>query len=127
MTENCSKAQLICRFDAVPLKGKLLMVNFLMVVLLSLSILSTVAPVAACSFDGDCAPGNRCIKPGGSIYGVCAGGPLPGNRYDRKPVYDPLDFNRTVGDTCRFNADCGQGSKCLKKGGAIYGVCVKRK
>jgi hypothetical protein len=32
--------------------------------------------------------------------------------------------NRTYGNTCSFNADCGPGSACVKQGG-IEGVCMK--
>lgn len=80
----------------------------------------------ACSFDVDCEPGSKCLKPSGSIYGVCAGGMMPGNRHDREPVYSPLDPNETVGDTCSFNTDCGPGNACVKSSGQIYGVCLKR-
>ncbi len=83
------------------------------------------APAIACRFDTDCNPGSRCIKKSGSIYGICAGGSFPGNRNDRVPVDAPLDPNRTYGDTCRFDTDCGPGSECVKESG-IYGVCVKQ-
>ncbi len=79
----------------------------------------------ACSFDTDCNVGSKCLKSRGSIYGVCAGGIFPGNKYDKRPVYDPLDPNRTVGNTCSFDIDCGVGNKCLKGSGNIYGVCVR--
>jgi hypothetical protein len=79
-----------------------------------------------CEFSTDCEPGSRCLKSGG-FYGVCAGGLFPGNTHDRVPVEDPLDPNGTVGNTCRFSAaDCGPGNFCLKKPGAIEGVCVRK-
>jgi len=79
----------------------------------------------ACAFDTDCNPGSRCIKGSGNIYGVCMGGIFPGNKYDNKPVYSPTDPNRTYGNTCSFDTDCGPGSVCLK-GSGIEGVCIKR-
>lgn len=85
-------------------------------------------PIAAspCSFDTDCQPGSKCLKRQGSIYGVCAGGMAPGNSNDRQPVQAPLDINRTYGNTCSFNTDCGPGSVCAKQSGQIYGVCLKK-
>lgn len=77
----------------------------------------------ACSFDTDCEPGSKCLKSSGSIYGVCVGGISPGNSNDRQPVTAPLDLNRTYGNTCSFNTDCGPGSVCVKDGG-IYGTCM---
>ncbi len=79
----------------------------------------------ACQFNTDCEPGSRCLKASGSLYGVCFGGIYPGNSNDRRPVYDALDINRTYGNTCSFNTDCGPGSICVKSGG-IYGTCLKR-
>jgi hypothetical protein len=79
----------------------------------------------ACSFDTDCSPGNKCVKARGSIYGVCTGGISPGNRHDRAPVFSPLDPNRTTGNTCSFDTDCGPGSTCLKGAGSIEGACVR--
>lgn len=83
------------------------------------------AMALACSFDTDCNPGSICAKSSGSIYGVCIGGISPGNRNDRQPVYAPLDTNRTYGNTCSFNTDCGPGSVCVKSGGSISGACMK--
>ena len=39
--------------------------------------------------------------------------------------HDPLDINRTVGNTCQFSTDCGPGSKCMKQSGQINGVCIR--
>lgn len=78
-----------------------------------------------CQFDTDCAVGSQCLKSSGSLYGVCAGGMNPGNRYDEQPVEDPMDPNDTVGDTCKFDTDCGPGNQCLKGAGQIKGVCVR--
>ncbi len=78
----------------------------------------------ACQFNTDCAPGSKCLKASGSLYGVCVGGISPGNKNDQQPVYSPTDPNRTYGDTCQFNTDCGPGSVCVKSGG-IYGTCMR--
>lgn len=80
-------------------------------------------PSLACQFDIDCAPGSRCEKGFGALYGVCMGGINPGNSNDRQPVYSPLDLNDSYGDTCQFDIDCGPGSSCVK-GGGIYGTCL---
>lgn len=92
-----------------------------------LLIIATLIPAAsfACSFDTDCSPGSKCVKGRGEIYGICAGGIFPGNKNDQQPVYAPLDVNRTYGNTCSFDTDCGPGSKCAKDHGAIHGVCMK--
>jgi hypothetical protein len=83
------------------------------------------SPAGACMFDTDCMPGSKCVKGRGSLHGVCMGGISPGNENDREPVYDPLDPNETVGNTCSFDVDCGPGSKCVKSRGSIYGVCIR--
>lgn len=81
----------------------------------------------ACGFDTDCQPGSRCAKRAGQIYGVCVGGISPGNSNDRQPVYSPTDLNRTYGNTCGFDTDCGPGSKCVKGTGSIYGTCMTQR
>ena len=79
----------------------------------------------ACGFNTDCSPGSKCLKASGALYGVCVGGIYPGNSNDSQPGYAPLDINRTYGNTCSFNTECGPGSVCVKSGG-IYGTCMKR-
>ena len=94
----------------------------------TLVVVATLVPGAAssCAFDTDCNPGSKCAKASGQIYGVCVGGISPGNKFDRQPVYSPLDPNRTTGNTCSFDTDCGPGSKCVKSGGSIYGACLRQ-
>ncbi len=82
---------------------------------LVVSLLSAGSSMA-CQFDTDCSPGSKCLKKKYALYGVCAGGMLPGNDNDNVPVYDPLDPNRTTGKTCMFDVDCGPGSQCFKVG-----------
>lgn len=79
----------------------------------------------ACSFDTDCDVGSKCVKSRGSIYGICAGGMNPGNSNDKVPVKDSLDIDKTYGNTCSFDTDCGVSNKCYKERGHIKGVCVK--
>ena len=82
------------------------------------------AQTLACSFDSDCSPGSKCVKPSGRVIGFCSGGQFPGNQYDKGPYSDPFDPNRTAGKTCSFNIDCGPGNHC-QMGLGIYGVCVR--
>ena len=84
-----------------------------------------LATAYACSFDTDCYPGSQCVRKTGQIYGICVGGILPGNRNDRQPVQAPLDPNKTYGNTCSFDTECGPGSVCVKRIG-IEGACMKQ-
>jgi hypothetical protein len=95
--------------------------------IMAIIVLALLTPTIslACSFDTDCDVGSKCIKKSGQIYGFCAGGMNPGNDNDRVPVRDSLDLNKSAGNTCNFDVDCGPGSKCLKEDGYITGVCVK--
>ncbi len=92
------------------------------------TIIVMAFPIAAfpCSFDADCEVGSKCLKRELSIYGVCYGGMSPGNNNDRQPVRSYLDINRTYGNTCSFDTDCGPSSVCAKPNGQIYGVCLKK-
>lgn len=95
-----------------------------------LALFATVIPLttddaSACQFNTDCQVGSKCAKASGQIYGICVEGLFPGNSNDRQPVYDPLDPNKTTGNTCSFDTDCGPGARCYKKGG-IYGTCIRR-
>ena len=45
---------------------------------------------------------------------------------DQKPVTAPLDVNKTYGNTCSFDTECGPGSVCVKRGG-IEGACMKKR
>ena len=81
----------------------------------------------ACSFDTDCMPGSKCVKERGSMYGVCVGGIFPGNRNDQQPVKAPLDLDKTYGNTCSFDTDCGPRSDCFKQSGSMYGTCLQRR
>jgi hypothetical protein len=92
--------------------------------LVSVALAFSGVQATACTFDTDCSPGSKCVKPTGHVLGMCTGGQFPGNQYDQKPYTDPFDPNRTAGKTCSFNNDCGPGNHCAM-GLGIYGVCVR--
>lgn len=96
------------------------------IVLIASLILCIEAVAWGCSFDTDCQVGSKCEKPQGSIYGVCKGGLYPGNSNDDKPVKAFPDLDKTYGNTCSFDLDCGISNKCVKKSGSIYGVCLTK-
>ena len=91
---------------------------------LALAALLAAAPAAACEFDSDCAPGSRCVKRAGFVYGVCLGGSQPGE--DQQPPTDPLDPGGRVGTRCEFDSQCGPGAVCAKDPGSVYGACIRR-
>ena len=97
----------------------------LLLLIISFGLIAMPHKASACSFDTDCQVGSMCLKAQGALYGVCAGGMSPGNRNDQQPVYDPLDLNRTYGNTCSFDLDCGLGSVCVKSSSSIQGVCIR--
>ena len=80
----------------------------------------------ACYFDSDCKTGSKCLKAAGAMYGVCQGGFYPGNENDKEPVNDPYDLDKTYGNTCQSDIECGLGKECLRSKGSIYGVCMKK-
>ena len=82
------------------------------------------SPVFACGSDFDCHLGSRCVKAAGSLYGYCMGGMYPGNSYDRRPAYNPLDLTGKQGNTCSSSFDCGIGGACVKGAGSLYGTCL---
>jgi hypothetical protein len=90
-------------------------------------LLLSTSTALACRFDTDCHLGSICLKGAGSPYGVCAGGPFPGNRYDRYPVRYLWDLNHTIGRTCRLDFTCGPRSICMKGKYLMDGVCVMKR
>ena len=93
--------------------------------LAALALMLLSAAAMACAFDTDCSPGSKCVKPKGFVTGMCTGGQFPGNQHDQKPFHDPFDPNRTAGNTCSFNIQCGPKSHC-QMGLGTYGVCVRQ-
>lgn len=97
------------------------LIRFLPLLLLLLS-----APAFACLTSADCEPGSRCLRPSGRLYGVCAGGLSPGDRYDRGAQQEPRRLRHgNEGATCSFNIDCWPNGVCYKEHG-VYGVCLVR-
>jgi hypothetical protein len=80
-----------------------------------------------CITPSDCAVGSRCLKKDGGIYGVCVGGLHPGNENDRRPVAKPFDADKTFGNTCSYDMDCGLKNRCLRRPGKMQGICVSRR
>jgi len=93
---------------------------------LALLLLLYAIPAFPCQFDTDCSVGSKCLKKSGQLDGVCVAGMQPGNDYDKKPYRDTLDISKKVGDTCSFDTDCGVGNSCVKEGGQLKGVCLKK-
>lgn len=91
------------------------------------SLCSTSASLYACQFDTDCQVGSKCLKQSGQLDGMCVGGLNPGNRNDDNPYSNGLDINKTEGNTCSFDTDCGPGSKCMKGAGQLEGTCMRRR
>ena len=85
------------------------------------ALLLGIAPAHACQFNTDCGVGARCLKQLGAVYGICAGGVKPGNRWDQRPVRDVL--GGSTGQTCSYSYQCGYGHRCAKSG--LHGVCVR--
>lgn len=96
-------------------------------VLLAVSLFAASGFCNACQFDTDCEVGSKCLKQSGQLNGMCVGGLNPGNRNDENPYSNGLDINKTEGDTCSFDTDCGPGSKCMKGSGQIYGTCMRHR
>ena len=78
----------------------------------------------SCMTNLDCNIGSTCLKTSYALYGVCVGGLNPGNKNDNRPVYAPLDIDRTYGNTCQFDYQCGVSNKCVKGFGMINGTCM---
>lgn len=99
----------------------------------SLSVLFVTAALLGsssawgCVFGSDCAVGSRCLKKDGAVYGVCVGGLHPGNENDRRPVEKSGDIDKTFGNTCSYDMDCGLKNKCLRRSGKMQGICVTRR
>jgi len=96
-------------------------------VLLAISLFAAPGFANACQFDTDCEVGSKCLKQSGQLNGMCVGGLNPGNQNDQNPYSNVLDINKTEGNTCSFDTDCGPGSKCMKGSGKIYGTCMRHR
>ena len=90
-----------------------------------IAISAVPAMSLACNNDFECGYGNQCVKPRGdySLQGVCV---TPVNQFGTQdytptlPRAKPHDIS-----SCNFDTDCGLGFTCVKRSGAMYGICVK--
>ena len=91
--------------------------------------LALVAPrvAFACERIRDCAAGSRCILYEGLTYGICLGGPNPGNENDVSPRVPPFDSYGLYGTPCTSDADCQPAGQCRRTQGRSDGVCVQKK
>jgi hypothetical protein len=80
-----------------------------------------------CVVGSDCAIGSRCLKKDGAAYGLCVGGLHPGNENDRRPVEKSFDMDKTFGNTCSYDMDCGLSNRCARRPGKMSGVCVSHR
>jgi hypothetical protein len=84
-----------------------------------------------CTFNTDCNVGSKCMKERLGAPGVCVGGLQPGRPKEQAPLPDYMrdfrDLNRTRGEQCSFNTECGVGSACVKESGKLYGVCIPKR
>lgn len=99
---------------------------------LILAALVTIPTAAVpCDFNTDCNVGSKCVKERIGTPGICVGGLEPGRPKDQPPPRDFMrdlrDLNRTKGEQCSFNVDCGIGAMCLKESGKLYGVCTPKR
>lgn len=85
-----------------------------------------MAPIAAnaCTFDSECRIGQRCMKSGFNMKGICA---EPTDEYG-VPDLDAKTRNygsgiRTQG--CLTSVDCAIGFQCVKGDFQMRGVCVR--
>lgn len=123
--ENCGEPQrLPSRDGRAEWTGRMSVLRIAALVLTVAVVQGAAFQALACSFDTDCSPGSKCVKPTGRVVGICSGGQFPGNQYDKTPYSDPFDPNRTAGKTCSFNIECGPGNHC-QMGSGTYGVCVR--
>jgi hypothetical protein len=79
-----------------------------------------------CSSDYQCGFGRQCVKPAGSISlkGVCV---APVDNFGTKIITQPVPSPgpHTVSG-CSFTTDCPIGFSCVKQGGHLQGLCIKK-
>lgn len=79
---------------------------------------------SACRYNTDCAIGSVCLRSTNwDEHGVCTGGNKPGNSWDRTPVYNQNNSRDRIGQTCRYDTDCGLYRSCVKGAYEMRGVC----